>query len=246
MKVRFAAALVGATLPLAAFAQTGQDLLNDGKTPGDVLTYGMGMSQQRYSPATQIDRNTVKRLVPAWSYSMADNRGLEAQPLIKDGVIYLTDHEKTVAVDALTGKEIWKAMIEYAPETTRVVCCGIVNRGGALFDGKFYRTTLDAQVIALDIKTGKEVWRTKSSDPKDGYSMTVAPLVANGIVIAGVSGAEFGVRGYLEGYDAQTGKQLWRTYTIPAPGEPGSETWAGSSLTHGGGSTWVTGLRSGT
>jgi alcohol dehydrogenase (cytochrome c) len=241
MKVRFAAALVGATLPLAAFAQTGQDLLNDGKTPGDVLTYGMGMSQQRYSPATQIDRNTVKRLVPAWSYSMADNRGLEAQPLIKDGVIYLTDHEKTVAVDALTGKEIWKAMIEYAPETTRVVCCGIVNRGGALFDGKFYRTTLDAQVIALDIKTGKEVWRTKSSDPKDGYSMTVAPLVANGIVIAGVSGAEFGVRGYLEGYDAQTGKQLWRTYTIPAPGEPGSETWAGSSLTHGGGSTWVTG-----
>src|SRR6185369_4442537 len=83
----------------------------------------------------------------------------------------------------------------YAPETTRVVCCGIVNRGGALFDGKFYRTTLDAQVIALDVNTGKEVWRTKSSDPKDGYSMTVAPLVANGVVIAGVSGAEFGVRG---------------------------------------------------
>jgi alcohol dehydrogenase (cytochrome c) len=145
MKVRFAAAFVGATLPLAGFAQTGQDLLNDGKTPEDVLTYGMGYSQHRYSPLTQINQTTVKRLVPAWSYSMADNRGLEAQPLVKDGVIYLTDHQKTVAVDALTGKEIWKAIIEYAPETTRVVCCGIVNRGGALFDGKFYRTTLDAR-----------------------------------------------------------------------------------------------------
>ncbi len=179
--------------------------------------------------------------MPAWAYSMADNRGLEAQALVKDGVIFLTDHDKTVAVDALSGKEIWKAMIQYPPETTRVVCCGIVNRGGALFDGKLYRTTLDAQVMALDIKTGLEVWRTKSADPKDGYSMTGAPLVANGVVIAGVSGAEFGIRGYLEGYDAQTGKRLWRTYTIPAPGEKGSETWPGNSASHGGGSTWVKG-----
>ena len=92
-------------------------------------------------------------------------------------------------------------MIEYPPETTRVVCCGIVNRGSALLEDKLYRTTLDASVIALDIKTGKEVWRTKSADPKDGYSMTVAPLVANGVVIAGVAGAEYGHRGYLEGYD---------------------------------------------
>jgi len=172
---------------------------------------------------------------------MADNRGQEAQPLVKDGVIYLTDHEKTVALDARTGKQIWKSVIEYPPDTTRVVCCGIVNRGAALFEGRLYRTTLDAHVIALDIKTGKEVWRTKSSDPKDGYSMTVAPLVANGVVIAGVAGAEFGHRGYLEGFDAQTGAQLWRTYTIPAPGEPGAETWAGESMKTGGGSTWITG-----
>lgn len=240
MKVSFVAALLSIALPAVALAQTAQDLVNDEKTPGDVLTYGMGYSQHRYSPLTQINRDTVKGVVPAWSYNRSDNRGLEAQALVKDGVIYLTDHEKTVAVDALTGKEIWKAMIEYPPETTRVICCGIVNRGGALFDGKFYRTTLDAQVIALDIKTGKEVWHTKSSDPKDGYSMTLAPLVANGVVIAGVSGAEYGVRGYLEGYDAQTGKQLWRVYTIPAPGEPGSETWPGKSATQGGGSTWIT------
>jgi alcohol dehydrogenase (cytochrome c) len=241
MRLTIIAMLLSATVPLIVLAQTADELKHDEKTPGDVLTYGMGYSQQRFSPLTQINHQNVKRLVPAWSYSMADNRGLEAQALVKDGMIYLTDHEKTVAVDALTGKQIWKALIEYPPETTRVVCCGIVNRGGALFDGKLYRTTLDAHVIALDIKTGKEVWRTQSADPKDGYSMTVAPLVVNGIVIAGVAGAEFGIRGYLEGFDAQSGKQLWRTYTIPAPGEPGSETWAGDSIKLGGGSTWITG-----
>ena len=235
------AALVSVAIPMTALAQTADELKNDDKTPGDVLTYGMGYSQHRFSPLTQINRQTVKRLVPAWSYSMADNRGLEGQALVKDGVVFLTDHEKTVAVDALTGREIWKTMVEYPPETTRVVCCGIVNRGAALFDGKLYRTTLDANVIALDAKTGKEVWRTKSSDPKDGYSMTVAPLVANGVVIAGVAGAEYGIRGYLEGFDAQTGKSLWRTYTIPEKGQPGSETWPGDTWKQGGGSTWITG-----
>jgi alcohol dehydrogenase (cytochrome c) len=204
------AALMGVTFPMMALAQSADELRNDHKTPADVLTYGMGYDHQRFSPLTQINKQNVKRLVPAWSYSLADNRGQEAQPLLKDGVLYLTDHEKTVAVDALTGKEIWKAMIEYPPETTRVVCCGIVNRGAALLDGKLFRTTLDASVIALDAKTGKELWRTKSADPKDGYSMTVAPLVANGVVIAGVSGAEFGHRGFLEGFDPQTGKSLWR------------------------------------
>jgi PQQ enzyme repeat len=191
MRSTLIAALVSAA-PMMALAQTADELKNDEKTPGDVLTYGMGYSQNRFSPLTHINRDNVKRLVPAWSYSMADNRGQEAQALVKDGVIYLTDHEKTVALDALSGKQIWKSVIEYPPDTTRVVCCGIVNRGAALFDGKLYRTTLDAHVIALDLKTGKEVWRTKSADPKDGYSMTVAPLVANGVVIAGVAGAEFG------------------------------------------------------
>ena len=241
MRSTIIAVLLSAVAPLIVLAQTADELKHDEKTPGDVLTYGMGYSQQRFSPLTQINQQNVKRLVPAWSYSMADNGGLEAQALVKDGVIYLTDHEKTVAVDALTGRQIWKALIEYPSEMIPVVCCGIVNRGGALFDGKLYRTTLDAHVIALDLKTGKEVWRTKSADPKDGYSMTVAPLVVNGIVIAGVAGAEFGIRGYLEGFEAQSGKQLWRTYTIPAPGEPGSETWAGDSIKWGGGSTWITG-----
>jgi len=241
MRSALVAALMSAAVPVLALAQSADDLKNDHKTPGDVLTYGMGYAQNRFSPLTHINRDNVKRLVPAWSYSMADNRGQEAQPLVKDGIIYLTDHEKTVALDALSGRQIWKSVIEYPPETTRVVCCVIVNRGAALFDGKLYRTTLDAHVIALDVKTGKEVWRTKSADPKDGYSMTVAPLVADGVVIAGVAGAEFGHRGYLEGLDTQTGKQLWRTYTVPAPGEPGSETWIGDSVLIGGGSTWITG-----
>jgi alcohol dehydrogenase (cytochrome c) len=234
-------ALLSAALPAGALAQSADELKNDDKTPGDILTYGMGYSQQRYSTLTHINRDNVKRLVPAWSYSMADNRGQQAQPLVKDGVMYLTDHEKTVALDPISGKEIWKSMIEYPPETTRVVCCGIVNRGAAIFEGRLFRGTLDGNVIALDIKTGKELWRTKSSDPKDGYSITGAPLLANGVAITGVAGAEFGHRGYLEGFDPQTGKQLWRTYTIPAPGEPGAETWPGESGLHGGGSTWITG-----
>jgi len=125
------AALISAALPAGARAQTADDLKGDGKTPADVLTYGMGYSQQRFSPLTQINRDNVKRLVPAWSYSMADNRGQEAQPLVKDGIIYLTDHEKTVALDALSGKEIWKSMIEYPPDTTRVLRHCQPRRGNA-------------------------------------------------------------------------------------------------------------------
>ena len=126
------ALVLSAALPVVAFAQSAEDLKNDAVSPGNVLTYGMGYGQQRFSPLTQINRQTVKRLVPAWAYSMANNLGEEAQALVKDGVIYLTDHDKTVAVDALTGKEIWKTIVEYPAGTTRVVCCGIVNRGGAL------------------------------------------------------------------------------------------------------------------
>ena len=236
------AVLLTAMLPLAALAQTANDLRNDATTPSSVLTYGMGYGQQRFSPLKQINRENVKRLVPVWSYSMNSNLGEEGQALVKDGVIYMTDHDKTVAVEALTGKQIWKSAVEYAPETTRVVCCGIENRGGALFDGKLYRTTLDAYVIALDTKTGKEVWRTKSGDPKLSDVMTGAPLIVDGVVMVGVAGAEYGHRGYIAGYDAATGKEVWRTWTIPAPGQPGSETWpSNDTWKTGGGSSWLTG-----
>ena len=234
-------AAVMAACPALAFAQSAADLKNAANTPDRVLTYGMSYSQQRFSTLTQINRQTVNRLVPAWSYSLESNNGEESQALVLDGVMYITSHDKTVALDAVTGKEIWKTMAEYPPETTRTVCCGIVNRGGALFNGKFYRTILDGRVQALDQKTGKELWNTRSSDTSQGHAMTGAPLVANGVVIVGVAGAEFTSRGYLDGYDAETGQRLWRRYIVPAPGERGSESWPNNAANASGGSTWTTG-----
>src|SRR5258706_8592790 len=200
--------LLATASPALTLAQSAADLKDAANTPDKVLTYGMSYSQQRFSTLKQINKDTVKRLVPAWSYSLDNNNGEESQALVLGGVMFITSHDKTVALDALTGKEIWKTMIEYPPETTKVVCCGIVNRGGALFNGKFYRTTLDGRVQALDQKTGKEVWNTRSGDLHDGMAMTGAPLIANGVVITGVAGAEFGVRGYIEGYEAEKGQPL--------------------------------------
>ena len=129
------AGMLSIAVSATAVAQSDQDLREAGKRTDEIITYGMSYTQQRFSRLKQINRDTVSRLVPAWSYSMANNYGEEAQPLIKDGVIYVTSQDKTVAIDALTGKEIWKTMVEYPPETTRVVCCGIVNRGAALLSG---------------------------------------------------------------------------------------------------------------
>ena len=238
------AALIGVVLPFGALSQTSDDLKKDHETPGDVLVYGMGYSGQRYSPLTRIDRNNVRRLVPKWAYSMSDLRGAEAMPIVKDGVIYTTAHNATVALDALTGKAIWRVTHDYPPETLRVVCCGIVNRGAAIYNGKIIRQLLDNHIVALDAKTGKEVWKVKSPDPatiENGYAMTGAPLIVDGVVVVGVAGAEYSHRGFIEGYDAETGKHLWRHYNIPAPGEKGSETWLGDTSLVGGGSSWVTG-----
>lgn len=241
MKSLLFAALLSTALPAATLAQTADEILNADKAPQNVLTYGMSYSQQRFSPLAEINRDTVKRLVPAWSYSLNNNTGEESQPLIYKGVMYVTSQNKTVAIDALTGKEIWNTRIEYPPETTRVVCCGIVNRGAAIYDGKIFRTTLDARVIALDAKTGKQLWSVKSGDAKDGIAMTGAPLIASGVLIVGMAGAEYGSRGYLEGYDPSDGKRLWRFYTVPRPGEPGAKTWPNDAANASGGSTWTTG-----
>ena len=216
-KSLLASLALGALLVPGAQAQTAADLINDSKTTGDVLVYGMGYNAQRYSPMTKINKSNVKRLVPMWGYSMADNRGAEGFPVVHDGVIYVTTHNTTAAVDAMTGKQIWRVEHEYPPETTRVVCCGIVNRGAAIYEGKIIRALLNNQMVALDAKTGKEVWKVASPEPatiKNGYAMTGAPLIVNGVVIAGMAGAEFSARGFLEGYDANTGKHLWRTYTV--------------------------------
>lgn len=242
-KALAASAALSVVLCTGALAQSADDLKMDASTPGDILTYGMGHGQQRYSPLDQINRDTVKRLVPVWNYSLNDSRGQETFPLVMDGVMYVTSHNATAAIDARTGKQIWKTMVEYPAETPRVACCGIVNRGAAIYEGKLFRTTLNANVVALDAKTGEEIWSTNSIDFKAGYSMTVAPLVADGVVIVGVSGGEYGIRGYIEGYDPNSGKRLWRTYTVPEPGQPGSETWPSDSdaWKNGGGPAWLTG-----
>jgi alcohol dehydrogenase (cytochrome c) len=224
-----------------ASAQTADQLVKGATDTSNVLNYGMGYNLQRFSPLTQINKDTAKNLVPVWNYSFADDRSEESQPLVYQGVIYVTTHNATMAVDAKTGKQIWKTKVEYPAETPRIVCCGIINRGAALFDGKVFRTTLDANVIALDAKSGKELWRQKAGDIKEGYSMTVAPLVADGVVLTGISGAEFGTRGFIDGWDPETGKHLWRTHTVPSPDEPGGETWKGDTWKLGGGSTWITG-----
>jgi alcohol dehydrogenase (cytochrome c) len=234
-------AAIALLLPLWAHAQTADELAKSGGDTQNVLTQGMGYSLQRFSTLNQINKDTVKDLVPVWNYSYDDNRSEESQPLVYNGVLYVTTNSATMAIEAKTGKEIWKTRVEYPPEVPRIVCCGIINRGPALYDGKVYRTTLDANVVALDAKTGKQVWKSHVIDFKNGYSMTSAPLVADGVVITGISGAEYGTRLFLDGWDPQTGAHLWRTYTIPGPGEPGHDSWAGDSWQHGGGSTWITG-----
>ncbi|MBR0896647.1 methanol/ethanol family PQQ-dependent dehydrogenase [Bradyrhizobium tropiciagri] len=237
-------ALAASLVILASYgasAQTTEQLVKGATDTSNVLNYGMGYNLQRFSTLNQINKDTVKNLVPVWNYSLNDDRSEESQPLVYQGVLYVTTHNATIAVDAKTGKQIWKTKVEYPAETPRIVCCGIINRGAALYDGKVFRTTLDANVIALDAKTGKELWRQKAADIKEGYSMTVAPLVADGVVITGMSGAEFGTRGFIDGWDPATGKKLWRTYSIPTPDEPGGDTWKGDTWKLGGGSTWITG-----
>jgi alcohol dehydrogenase (cytochrome c) len=241
MKKLVFAAAIAALVPMGAQAQTADELAKGASDTKNVLNYGMGYNLQRYSPLTQINNKNAKKLAPLWNYSYDDNRSEESQALVYNGVVYITTNSATMAIDAKTGHQIWKTKVEYPPETPRIVCCGIINRGAALYDGKVFRTTLDANVIALDAKTGKELWRQKAADIKEGYSMTVAPLVADGVVITGISGAEFGTRDFIDGWDPATGQHKWRTYTIPAAGEPGSETWPGDTWQHGGGSTWITG-----
>ena len=201
----------------------------------------MGYNLQRFSPLKQINKDTVKHLVPVWNYSFDDNRSEESQALVYNGVLYTTTNNATIAIDAKTGTQLWKTKIEYPPETLRVICCGVINRGAAIGDGRVYRTTLDANVIALDAKTGKEIWRQNVGDIKLGYTETMAPLYVEGVLITGVSGAEFGTRDFIDGWDGETGKHLWRTFTVPAPGEAGSDTWKGDTWKFGGGSTWITG-----
>ncbi len=221
---------------------TDAELVGDAASTDNVLTYGMGYNQNRYSPLRQINKGNVKRLTPVWTAGLDNDFGEQAQPMVYDGVIYVSNAKWTVAINALTGQQVWRTPTNFVPDTPRVVCCGVSNKGVALYKGKVFRTTLDAHVVALDQKTGKEIWRQKAAEWKEGYSQTVAPLIANGVLITGISGAEFGIRGFIDGWDPDTGKKLWRRYTTAGPGEKGYETWEPrDSHKTGGASTWITG-----
>jgi alcohol dehydrogenase (cytochrome c) len=243
MKLIVSTVTMLALMCTAVSAQTLDDLRNDGQNTDNILTYGMGYHQNRYSPLKQINKTNLKRLVPVWNLSLDNAWGEQAQPIIYNGVMYVTNAKATVAIDVATGKQIWKTPVDWEPETPRIVCCGVSNKGAAIYNGKIFRTTLDAQVVALDAKTGNEIWKSKAAEWKEGFSLTLAPQIANGVLITGISGAEFGVRGFIDGWAPETGKHLWRRYTIPARGEQGNDTWPqdNNAWEIGGGSAWITG-----
>ncbi len=224
-------------------AQTAEDLLNDGKNTENVLTFGMGYDLKMYSPLKEINKSNVKRLVPVWSFSTSNDMGDLSQPTVYNGVMYVINGNWTFAIDIETGRQLWRTPVNFDRGALRVAGGGALMRGPAtIYNGKLFRQALDAHVIALDMKTGKEIWRQKYAEFKEGYKGVVAPMIANGVLISGQGGGETTTRGFVEGYDPETGKRLWRTYTIPAPGEPGSETWPHQTKPdawkYGGGATW--------
>ena len=240
MKKLFLCAATVAFLSAPALTQTMQDLINDGKNTENVTTQSMGYDRKSYSPLKQINKTNVKRLVPIWSTSLMNDQGELAAPTIYEGVMYVINGKWTFAIDVETGRMIWRTPTEIEAGITRAA----FNRGAAtIYNGKIFRVTIDNHLLAIDMKTGKELWNQKYADAKDGYYSTSAPIVANGVLISGVAGGESTTRGFLDGWDPDTGKKLWRRYTIPAPGEPGSETWpkGTDAWSQGGGPTWRSG-----
>jgi alcohol dehydrogenase (cytochrome c) len=193
-----------------------------------------------YSPLSEITPGNVKRLQPVWVFSTGEQRGHEAPPIVNNGVMFVsTPNNQVIAIDATTGNLLWRYRKTRA---TGAFVSHETNRGVALYGDKVFYTAGEAILIALDAKTGQEVWTKSVADNKAAYYTTLAPMVADGKIMIGASGGEFGIRGFVAAFDPDSGKELWRTYTIPAPGEPGSETWPkGDQWKTGGGSVWVTG-----
>jgi alcohol dehydrogenase (cytochrome c) len=254
-----AAALVGAgvlgTLSAYAADEVTQDrLLNADKEPGNWILHHKNFSAHRFSSLNEINRDTVKNLKVAWTLHLGGiegggiwtHGGLEGTPIAENGILYVTDGWGSVyKIDAHGGKGslVWKM----DPKTDHdwagaVACCGIDNRGVALWGNLIISHTLDGRLIATNKDTGQVAWQRTVADPEKGEVVTGAPLVLKNLAITGVAGAEYGIRGWLAATDLNTQKEVWRTYTIPGKGEPGSETWKDErSAASGGGSTWVTG-----
>ncbi|WP_298830354.1 PQQ-dependent dehydrogenase, methanol/ethanol family [uncultured Piscinibacter sp.] len=239
--VRCVAAMALSGALTGTHAQTIADLRNDAATPGDVTTYGMGWSLQRHTPLRQITPANVKHLAPVWNLSLDNSTNASNQPLVIDGTMYVASHTHTIAIDAVTGRQKWKTAIELPNDIAGYLCCGIHTRGMAALNGVLYRTTIDAHVMAVSMVDGKTIWKSKAAEYKDGYSMTHAPLIADGVLITGISGGEYGTRGFLDGWDLKTGEKKWHRWTTAAPGEPGGDTWKGEAYKTGGAPTWLTG-----
>ena len=209
------------------------------KEPGNWLTYSRNYQGQRFSPLNEIDTSNVAKLKVQWALQFPAPTN-EVSPIVVDNIMYVTGPNSAAAIDARTGRTLW-TWKRPIPSDYHSVGFGRVNRGPAVLDDKLFVTTLDCYLVALDLKSGAQLWISKVGDYKAGYSMTVAPLAIDGKVVVGVSGGEAGIRGFVDAYDAKSGEQAWRFWTIPGPGEPGHETWTGDSWKTGGGSTWVTG-----
>ena len=215
-------------------------ILKADKEPQNWLTYSGSPMSQRYSALTQVNTTNAKDLTLKWVFQSRSIEKHEVTPLVVDGVMYTVQGINDVfALDATTGKKIWSYL--YKPDPIARNCCGQETRGLAILGDKIFMAALDTTVIALDAKSGKELWKTQAADPKQRYSMTHAPIVIKDKVIAGVAGGEFGIRGFIAAFDVNTGKEVWRFYTIPGPGEPGHESWSGDSWMHGGAPIWATG-----
>jgi alcohol dehydrogenase (cytochrome c) len=235
-----------------------QDIVNDAKTTNDVVTAGLGGQGQRYSPLKAVNKDNVSGLVPTWAMSLGGEkmRGQESQPLVKDGVMYITgSYSRVWAIDVKTGHEIWE--YDHRLPEGILPCCDVVNRGGALIGNNFIFGTLDAKLVSLDQKTGKVVWTKEIDDFKGGYSFSASPLIVPSkafgpLIVTGVSGGEFGIVGRVEARKADNGELVWSRPTIEGHvgmlnGKPSSmtgkegESWKGDLWKTGGGATWLGG-----
>ena len=215
-------------------------LLRATNEPQNWLTYSGDYTGQRHSRLTQITPANVRNLEMKWIFQNQVFGSWESSPIVLDGVMYLTQRPNdVVAIDARTGRIFW--IYKHAGPSEVKVCCGANNRGLAILGHTLFMGTLDAQLVALDTRTGRPLWKTRVAEFSHGYSLSHAPLVVQDKVIVGVGGGEYGIRGFIAAYDAATGKEVWRFNTVPAPGEPGSDTWSGDAWKSGGGSIWVTG-----
>jgi alcohol dehydrogenase (cytochrome c) len=234
--------LLLAPAALAAQVNVPYERIRDAdREPGNWLTYSRDYTGRRYSPLDQIHTGNVARLHIVWMHQADEADTIETSPLVVDGTLFLTVPPNTVrALDAATGRALWEYQ-KQLPDDLRL-CCGKVNRGLAILGDSLFYASLDAHLIAIDARTGRVRWDVTMADYKTGYSSTGAPLAVKDKIVVGMAGGEYGVRGFLDGYDARTGKRAWRFNTIPAKGEPGNDTWAGESWKTGAVTTWVTGV----